>query len=171
MQNKGEATERRNCRFWWAMITISVCWLPLWFRGSMEWSFPCALLVSVGTVHIRMRSLAHFTQAYKHVFMSPSSVDKEPKATCSHNAWIHGMTQVTPPSVAYISTQVWVHIDHHFLVTEHWFQVQFSLMSSPVFSRMDTVMDLEWFYTLLLELFKDLDEKKEVDELLVWWNR
>ena len=44
-------------------------------------------------------------------------------------------------------------------------------MSSPVFSRMDTVMDLEWFYTLLLELFKDLDEKKEVDELLVWWNR
>ena len=44
-------------------------------------------------------------------------------------------------------------------------------MSSPVLSRTDTVMDSEWFYTLLLELFEDLDEKQEVDELLVWWNR
>ena len=44
-------------------------------------------------------------------------------------------------------------------------------MSSPVFSRMDTVMDLEQFYNLLLELFEDLDEKQEVNELLVWWNR
>ena len=68
--------------------------------------FHSALLVSIGTVHIQMRSLAHFTQAYKHVFTSPSSVDKEPKATCSGNARIHGMTRVTPPSVAYIATQV-----------------------------------------------------------------
>jgi hypothetical protein len=45
-------------------------------------------------------------QAYKHVFTSPSSVDREPKATRSGNARIHGMTQVTLPSVAYIATQV-----------------------------------------------------------------
>jgi hypothetical protein len=45
-------------------------------------------------------------QAYKHVFTSPSSVDKEPKATRSGNARIHGMTKVTPGSIAYIATQV-----------------------------------------------------------------
>ena len=44
-------------------------------------------------------------------------------------------------------------------------------MSSPVFSRTDTVTDLERFYNSLLELFEDSDEKQEVDELLVWWNR
>ena len=42
--------------------------------------------------------------------MSPSSVDKAPKATQSGNAHIHGMTQVTHASIAYISAQVgpWV---------------------------------------------------------------
>ncbi|KIM50837.1 hypothetical protein SCLCIDRAFT_33953 [Scleroderma citrinum Foug A] len=44
-------------------------------------------------------------------------------------------------------------------------------MSSPVFSRTDTVTDLEQFYNSLLELFEDSDEKQEVNELLVWWNR
>jgi hypothetical protein len=45
-------------------------------------------------------------QAYKHVFTSPSSVDKEPKATRSGNARIHGMSSVTPASIAYVATQV-----------------------------------------------------------------
>ena len=36
---------------------------------------------------------------------------------------------------------------------------------------MDTVTDSERFYNSLLELFEDLDEKQEVDELLVWWTR
>jgi hypothetical protein len=45
-------------------------------------------------------------QAYKHVFTSPSSVEKENKATRSGNARIHGMTTVTPASIAYIATQV-----------------------------------------------------------------
>ena len=44
-------------------------------------------------------------------------------------------------------------------------------MSSPVFLHMDTVMDSEQFYNSLLELFENLDEKQEVNELLVWWNR
>lgn len=48
----------------------------------------------------------HF-QAYKHVFLSPSSVDKDAKAaTRSGNARIHGMTSVTCASIAYIATQV-----------------------------------------------------------------
>ena len=45
-------------------------------------------------------------KAFKHVFTSPSSVDKEPKATRSGNARLHGMTRVTPGSIAYIATQV-----------------------------------------------------------------
>jgi len=45
-------------------------------------------------------------QAYKHIFTSPSSVEKEPKATRSGNARIHGMMQVTLPSIAYVATQV-----------------------------------------------------------------
>jgi hypothetical protein len=45
-------------------------------------------------------------KAYKHVFTSPSSVEKAPRATRSGNARIHGMTSVTPASIAYIATQV-----------------------------------------------------------------
>lgn len=45
-------------------------------------------------------------KAFKHVFTSPSSVDKEPKATRSGNARLHGMTRVTPGSIVYIATQV-----------------------------------------------------------------
>jgi hypothetical protein len=46
-------------------------------------------------------------QAYKHVFTSPSSAYGDgDKATRSSNARIHGMTSVTPASLAYIATQV-----------------------------------------------------------------
>jgi hypothetical protein len=33
------------------------------------------------------------------------------------------------------------------------------------------VTDSERFYNSVLELFDDIDEKEEVDDLLVWWNR
>jgi hypothetical protein len=51
---------------------------------------------------------AHATllQGYKHIFTSPSSVEKEPKATKSGNARIHGMKATTPASIAYVATQV-----------------------------------------------------------------
>jgi hypothetical protein len=45
-------------------------------------------------------------QAFKHIFTSPSSVDKEPKATRSGNARIHGMSSITLASLAYVATQV-----------------------------------------------------------------
>jgi hypothetical protein len=45
-------------------------------------------------------------QGFKHIFTSPSSVDDEPKATRSGNARLHGMTHVTPASLAYVFTQV-----------------------------------------------------------------
>jgi hypothetical protein len=47
-----------------------------------------------------------YAQAYKHIFTSPSSVEKEVKATRSGNARIHGMTRVTTASLAYVATQV-----------------------------------------------------------------
>lgn len=47
-----------------------------------------------------------YLQSFKHVFTSPSSVENENKATRSGNARIHGMTRVTPASIAYIATQV-----------------------------------------------------------------
>ncbi|KAG2099567.1 uncharacterized protein F5147DRAFT_747266 [Suillus discolor] len=82
--------------------------------------------------------------AYKHVFTSPSSVDKEPKATRS----------VTLPSITYIAMQV-----------------RFTLTSSPVFSHTDTVTDSERFYNSIFDIFEDSDEKQEVDDLAIWWNR
>ncbi|KAG2757845.1 hypothetical protein P692DRAFT_201858825 [Suillus brevipes Sb2] len=92
--------------------------------------------------------------AYKHVFTSPSSVEREPKATQSGNARLHGMNSVTIASVAYIATQV-----------------RFALSSSLVFSRTNTTTDSEMFYHSLLDLLEDPEECQEVDELLTWWNR
>ncbi|KAH7904000.1 hypothetical protein BJ138DRAFT_1019751, partial [Hygrophoropsis aurantiaca] len=92
--------------------------------------------------------------AYKHVFTSPSSVDKEPRATRAGNARLHGMSAVTIPSIAYIATQV-----------------RFALCSSSVFSRTDTITDSETFYHSLLDLMEDREEREEVSDLLTWWNR
>lgn len=92
--------------------------------------------------------------AYKHIFTSPSSVDKEPKATRSGNARIHGMIKVTLASIAYVATQV-----------------RFALSSSPIFSRSDLATDSERFYNSILDLFEDVDEQQEVNDLLTWWNR
>ncbi|KAG1849747.1 hypothetical protein F4604DRAFT_1593276 [Suillus subluteus] len=92
--------------------------------------------------------------AYKHIFTSPSSVDREPKATRSGNAHLHGMNSVTLASIPYIATQV-----------------RFALSSSSVFSWTDTTTDSETFYHSLLDLLEDPEEYKEVDELLIWWNR
>jgi hypothetical protein len=50
-------------------------------------------------------------------------------------------------------------------------QVRFALSSSPVFSRTDTSTDSERFYTSVLELFEDVEENEEVNDLLAWWNR
>ncbi|KAG2354502.1 hypothetical protein BDR07DRAFT_1454097 [Suillus spraguei] len=94
--------------------------------------------------------------AYKHIFMSPSSVNKEPKAMWSGNAHLHSMNCVTITSIAYIATQVR--------------QCVFALSSSSVFTWTDTTMDSETFYHSLLDLFKDPDESKEVNDLLTWWN-
>ncbi|KAG1749185.1 hypothetical protein EDD22DRAFT_981850 [Suillus occidentalis] len=78
---------------------------------------------------------------FKHVFTSPSSVDKEPKATHSGNAYLHGMKSVTKGSIAYIATQT------------------------------DMIMDSENFYLSILDLLEDPDESQEVTNLMMWWMR
>ena len=40
-----------------------------------------------------------------------------------------------------------------------------------VFSHTDLITNLEHFYTSILDLLGDLDEKDEVNQLLMWWNR
>lgn len=50
-------------------------------------------------------------------------------------------------------------------------QVRFALSSSAVFSRSDTITDSEGFYNSVLELFYDIEEKQEVDSLLLWWDQ
>jgi hypothetical protein len=50
-------------------------------------------------------------------------------------------------------------------------QVRFALSSSPVFSRTDSVTDSERFYNTVLDLFDDVEEQVEINELLMWWNR
>jgi hypothetical protein len=109
-------------------------------------------------------------QSYKYIFTSPSSVEREAKATRSGNARIHGMTRVTPASIAYVATQVNMLYGEplYYLIS---LQARFALSSSPVFTRSDTVTDSERFYTSILGLLEDQDEVKEVDDLLAWWNR
>ncbi|RDB18332.1 hypothetical protein Hypma_000416 [Hypsizygus marmoreus] len=92
--------------------------------------------------------------AYKHIFTSPSSVEKEPKATRSGNARIHGMTSVTIPSIAYIATQV-----------------RFALSSSAVFCRTDITTDSQRFYDSVIEFLEDPMEQEDVSDLLTFWNR
>ncbi|KAF8221849.1 hypothetical protein L208DRAFT_1325779, partial [Tricholoma matsutake] len=50
--------------------------------------------------------------AFKHISTSPSSVEKEVKVTRSGNACIHGMTQVTTASLAYVAMQVCGELAH-----------------------------------------------------------
>ncbi|KAH9930787.1 hypothetical protein B0H21DRAFT_699948 [Amylocystis lapponica] len=92
--------------------------------------------------------------AFKHIFTSPTSVDDGSRATRAGNARIHGMTSVTPGSIAYVATQV-----------------HFALSSAEVFSRSDTAMNSAGFYDVLLELLTDEEDKEEIDALFAWWNR
>ncbi|KAG1760405.1 hypothetical protein EDD22DRAFT_980614 [Suillus occidentalis] len=87
---------------------------------------------------------------FKYVFTSPSSVDKELKATHSSNAYLHSMKVVMVGSLAYVATQV---------------------CSSSVFSCTDTVMDSKNFYCSILDLLEDPEESQEVVDLMMWSTR
>ncbi len=63
-------------------------------KVSKAYFFQCVILTT------------EISQTFKHIFTSPSSVDREAKATRSGNARIHGMSSVTRASIAYVATQV-----------------------------------------------------------------
>ncbi|KAG2070763.1 hypothetical protein BDR04DRAFT_1128370 [Suillus decipiens] len=89
---------------------------------------------------------------FKHVFTSPSSINKEPKVTHSRNAYLHGMKSVMKGSLAYISMQI-----------------QFSLRLLSVFLYTDMVANSGNFYHSILDLLEDPDESEEVTDLMMWW--
>ncbi|KAH6905462.1 hypothetical protein BKA70DRAFT_1504725, partial [Coprinopsis sp. MPI-PUGE-AT-0042] len=101
--------------------------------------------------------------AFKHIFTSPSSVDRQPRATRSGNARIHGMARVTIPSLAYVATQASRRCSNSC--------VRFALSSSPVFSRTDLITDSERFYGSVVDAFFDPEEEENVTKLLAWWDR
>ncbi|KAF9458631.1 hypothetical protein BDZ94DRAFT_1173208, partial [Collybia nuda] len=80
-------------------------------------------------------------QAYKHIFTSPSSVEKEPKAT------------IMTASIAYIVTQT-----------------HFALSLLAVFSCTNNMTDSEHFYNSVLDFLDHPEEKEQVNKLLIWWN-
>lgn len=77
-------------------------------RPSAEHSFGEGKPVSICNAEITLLIPFYLPQykTFKHVFTSPSSVEREAKATRSGNARIHGMTRVTRASIAYVATQV-----------------------------------------------------------------
>ena len=81
------------------------------------------------------------------------------------------MRAVTKASLAYIATQVCLTAEIHRVLPTKLMQARFALTSAQVFSRTDHVTDSERFYNSILELLDDREEKEEVDQLLMWWNR
>jgi hypothetical protein len=94
------------------------------------------------------------------------------KATRSGNARIHGMTRVTRASLAYIATQVpFLSLLYIPMLIPCHVQVRFSLSSTAAFSRADTITDSQRFYNSVFDIFNDVEESDEVNELISWWNR
>ena len=136
--------------------------------------FHSSILIKVSTSTFLLLSNSPFIsniQAYKHIFTSPSSMEKEAKATRSRNARIHCMTCITIPSVAYVATQVCNLLLQFQSFDCYTLQVRFALSSSLVFSQTDLATNSERFYNSILDLFYDPDEQEEVTDLIVWWNR
>ncbi|KAL6302743.1 hypothetical protein BKA93DRAFT_736256, partial [Sparassis latifolia] len=97
------------------------------------------------------------TAAFKHVFLSPTAANYENgegRGTRSGNVALHGMTMVTPASIAYIAT--------HLL---------FALSSSCIFNKFNMDVDLVGFYRSIKGFFYDPEWADEAQDLLEWWNR
>ena len=103
------------------MASFPIWRLLLWPRKPLERTLPQPAACECKGIFAIMTPTNTLIQAYKHVFTSPSSVDKEAKATRSGNARLHGMTSVTPPSIAYIATQVYFKLVLLCTVSQHPF--------------------------------------------------
>jgi len=88
------------------------------------------------------------------------------------------MMCVAPASIAYIATQVCIILFFEVLdsyesstLRPPHSQAQFALSLSAVFSRTDIVTNSQRFYDSILNLFKDVEEREEVEDLIDWWNQ
>ena len=85
-------------------------WKNSQYDSNNPWNgFLCSkLLVSVSQRPYSTEpcKLIYQSQAFKHMFISPSSVEQALKATCLGNARLHGMTKVNVALLVYIATQV-----------------------------------------------------------------
>ena len=157
---------------WWAwsirrsMASFPIWRLLLWCWKPLEQTLLQPAFCECKDTFAIMALTNSLIQAYKHVFTLPSSAEKEAKATCSGNACLHGMTSVTPASIAYIATQVYSNWFCHTLYFTFLLQVHFALSC-----RSDTASDSESFYLSILELLNDVKELKEVNNLLVLGNQ
>ena len=83
--------------------------------------------------------------SHDNIFTSSSSVDQEPKATCSGNARLHGMQCVTKASIAYVATQV----GYWWSYSLHSFTPCFRLISPWQLHRFSP----RWIWSLILSAF------------------
>ena len=113
IQSAFEACQWRTLCLWWSMAIASLCEPRVWPWRPVEWPFQ-KLASYLCELHPFIHIYYSFPigQAYKHIFTSPSSVEKEVKAMRSGNAWLHRMTWRTSASLAYIATLCHFTTDH-----------------------------------------------------------
>ncbi|KAI0070351.1 hypothetical protein K474DRAFT_1608865, partial [Panus rudis PR-1116 ss-1] len=103
---------------------------------------------------LRGKLLVH---GFRHIFLSPSSATGDcnsGKGSKSGNAAIHGMTSVTPASIAYVAAQV-----------------HFALSSYHTFNKNSKTIWSVPLYDSIRQFFDDPQFQFLVDDLLDWWNR
>lgn len=112
-------------------------------------------------------------KAFKHIFTSPTSVLKmntetddphlkkrqkcDERRTRSHVASLLGMKSVCPRAIAYIAVQL-----------------RFALSGCGAWRVIDGEFNYDDFYNNIVDFFEDTetpDEKKVIQDLLLWWNR
>ncbi|KAG1893345.1 uncharacterized protein F5891DRAFT_963076, partial [Suillus fuscotomentosus] len=96
-------------------------------------------------------------KVFKRVFTSPSSTDEEQCRTWCDISTLVNMRSIQPQAIAYISVQL-----------------RFALSSSGSWRVVDDEFNNQEFYDNIvdyLEFPPTPEAAKEVDDLLLWWNR
>jgi len=132
-----------------------------YYDPENPWSrlFRSVILISVSHIFwpgIPWPNIDFCIQTFSISSRLPVSVEKEPKATRSGNARIHGMTHVAPASITYVATQVrtiifWFSMNQ--FTNPSWCS-KIRLTCPLTFTRSIPSDDSEWFYNSILELLK-----------------
>ena len=146
------------------------------------------------TCHIAVRFLIH-GKAFKHIFTSSTSVLKmntetndphlkkrqkcDERCMHSHVASLLGMKSVCPRAIAYIAVQVSLpflvgvpSLHKHLLWHCILFQLRFALSDCGAWWVIDGEFNYDDFYNNIVDFFENAetpDEKKVIQDLLLWW--